>query len=85
MHILSIRPEAGPVPRARFDVEVAPDLRLYNLLLREVGSGRYRTYAPNAHGKHAVSFHPNLAEKITTAAVAALKERAADGAYSEIV
>lgn len=85
MRVLSIWPEAGSSACARFDLEVTPHLRLYNLLLRQVSGGQYRSYAPNACGKHSASFHPDLAEQITTAAVAALKERAAYGAYSKEV
>lgn len=78
LRILSIRPEAGTSMCARFDLEVTPHLRIFNLVLRRISGGQYRSYAPNACGKHSASFHPDLAEKITTAAVAALQERAAN-------
>lgn len=72
MRILSIRPEAGESALARFDVEVGPHLRLYNLLLRKAPDGRLRTFAPNAMGKHVATFHPDLANEITRAATAAI-------------
>jgi hypothetical protein len=76
MKILDIRPApAGAATRAlaRFDAEVGGHLRLYNLSLRIAGDGRHWIVAPNACGKHAASFHPDLASAITAAAVAALE------------
>lgn len=72
MKILSIRPLEGPGAVARFDVEINEHLRLFSLNLRRTPDGRWRTYAANSCGKHVASFHPDLAEKITTAAVAAM-------------
>lgn len=71
MRIISIRPTAGSKTLAYFDVEMGEHLRLYNLQLRQTPVG-LRTVAPNACGKHAATFHPILAEQITTAAAAAL-------------
>ena len=76
MRILSIRPAAGTKTLAYFDVEISEHLRLYNLQLREIPGGM-RTVAPTAAGKHAATFHPILAERITQAAAAALKGHAA--------
>jgi len=77
MQILSIRPAAGTKELAYFDVEIGPHLRLFNLVLKRGPDGMPRTYAPKAFGKHAASFHPSLAQQITDAAAAALKERTA--------
>lgn len=73
MRILSIRPTAGPKVLAYFDLEVSEHLRIFNLMLRRGGDGKVRTIAPNACGKHAASFHPELAEQISQAAAAALE------------
>lgn len=77
MNILSIRPAVGAKELAYFDVEIGPHLRLYGLVLRTSADGRPRTFAPKISGKHAASFHPELADQITAAAVAALEGRAA--------
>lgn len=77
MQILSIRPAAGASTLAVFDVELTPHLRLFNMVLKRGPDGCPRTYAPKVSGKHAASFHPELAQQITNAAAAAFKERAA--------
>lgn len=71
MEILSIRPAAGPKTLAYFDLEIGGHLRIYNLMLRSTPSG-LRTVAPNACGRHAATFHPELAFQITEAAKSAL-------------
>lgn len=73
MKILGFRPTAGPRLVAYFDVEVADNLRIYNMELRRTSSGQLRSYAPKAGGKHAATFHPSLATEITRAAEAVLK------------
>ena len=78
MNILSIWPAAGEKELAYFDVEIGPHLRLYGLVLRRTPNGRLRTFAPKVSGKHAASFHPELAEQITAAATAALEGRVAN-------
>ncbi len=72
MKILEIRPEqgAGSIV-ARFDAEVTPHIRLYNLKLIEGPRGR-RVHAPQAFGTNVATFHPSLAEELTRAASAAL-------------
>ncbi|WP_413709371.1 hypothetical protein [Rhizobium sp. Rhizsp82] len=79
MNVLAIRPSVGGRDVAMFDIEIGPHLRLFNLILRESSDGRLRTYSPRAFGKHAASFHPELAQQMTDAAIAALKEHAANG------
>jgi hypothetical protein len=80
MKLLSIRLEAGSGALARFDVEITPELRMYNMVLRSTANGLFRSYPPNAHGKHVATFHPALAEQITQVAVAAYEsEREALG------
>lgn len=76
MKILSIRRLQAPGAEARFDVEINEHLRLFGLLLKRARNGALRTYAPNNCGKHVASFHPDLASKITAAAVAALEAEA---------
>jgi hypothetical protein len=73
MRILGFRPTAGPRLVAYFDVEVANDLRIYNMELRRAADGQLRSYAPKVCGKHAASFHPSLATQITRAAEAVLR------------
>lgn len=77
--ILAIRPVPGGTGKvaAVFDVEIDCHLRLFNLQLRQTPTG-HRTVAPNARGKHAATFHPELASEITKAAEAALGSHAAD-------
>ncbi|CAN7313052.1 hypothetical protein LJR251_001627 [Rhizobium rhizogenes] len=77
MEIHNLRPAAGTNERAIFDVQLGPHLRLFNLTLKESPDGRLRTFAPKAFGKHAASFHPELAQQITNAAVAAINGGAA--------
>jgi hypothetical protein len=74
--ILAIRHLQVPGAEARFDIEINEHLRLFGLLLKRSRDGRLRTYAPNSCGKHVASFHPILAEKITSAATAALEAAA---------
>ena len=73
MRILSIRPAAGTKVVAHFDVEVDEHLRVFNMELRRMPDGQWRSFAPKSSGKHAASFHPDLATEITRAAAAALK------------
>ncbi len=72
MKIISIRPVAGAKCIAIFDLQVGDHIRICNLMLRRLPDGQLRTVAPNAGGKHAVTFHPVLAEQISKAAEAAL-------------
>lgn len=72
MKVISIRPAAGPKCIAIFDLQVGDHLRLNNLMLRRLPDGQLRTVASNAGGRHAVTFHPALAEQISKAAAAAL-------------
>jgi hypothetical protein len=72
MEIINLRPPFRPQDAALFDLQIGPHLRLFNLSIRRLHSGRYRILAPNAFGKHAATFHPVLAEQITQAAVAAI-------------
>jgi len=73
MRILSIRPEppgrGGTV--ARFDVETPWGLRLFNMKLSHSPRG-YRAFAPSAFGSPAVTFTPDAAAKIVSAALSAL-------------
>lgn len=75
MKILSIRPETGAGSTiARFDVQVTPEIRLYNCKLVQGTRGR-RVYAANAFGSSSATFAPALAEEIVRAASAAFDEQ----------
>ncbi|MER9032412.1 hypothetical protein [Mesorhizobium sp. M0674] len=76
MNIIAIRPAAGPKTLAYFDLEIGGHLRIYNLILRRNTEGKLRTVAPQACGKHAVTFLPKFAEQISQAAAAALRAAA---------
>ena len=56
---------------ARFTVQLG-DIRINGLLLREYPDGTRRTISGNIGGHHAVTFRPEIAEKITAAASSAL-------------
>lgn len=56
---------------ARFSVQLG-DVRINGLLLREYPDGTRRTVSGNIGGHHAVTFRPEIAEKITAAATSAL-------------
>ena len=75
MQILSIKrapADASGATIAYFDAEVPPELRLYNLALRQFPDGNRRVAAPNAHGRHAATFTPALGQRLTEAATIAL-------------
>jgi len=72
MHITNLRPSPpGSGKLAVFDVEM-PTIRLFNLTLKLGADGLPRVWAPNAHGRHAASFHPDLSHEIAQAAMVAL-------------
>jgi hypothetical protein len=58
---------------ARFDFEVAPQLRLFNLTLRKTPDGGNIVLPPNALGRRVAGVDRELATEITSAAVAAYK------------
>lgn len=75
MQIMSIRPApfgVGERTIALFDVELSPEVRVYNLALRRNGEGQLRTVSPNSQGRHCVTFSTGLSSKITAAAYAEL-------------
>lgn len=79
MRVVQLRPTGratGVV--ALFDLEVSNQLRLCSVELTRYPDGRMRSFAPRCRGRHAASFHPELASEITSAAAAAL-EAAAHG------
>ncbi|TBC01900.1 hypothetical protein [Rhizobium ruizarguesonis] len=57
---------------AKFSVQLG-DVRINGLLLREYSDGTRRTVSGNIGGHHAVTFRPEIAEKITAAASIALQ------------
>lgn len=50
MEIINLRPPFRPQDAALFDLQIGPHLRLFNLSIRRLHSGRYRILAPNAFG-----------------------------------
>jgi hypothetical protein len=76
LRILALRPDRYSDGRNRtlalIDVELTPDVRIYNLRLIENGHGQHRVFAPNAHGARVATFAPAFADELTKAAVAAL-------------
>ncbi|MGU3492926.1 hypothetical protein ACLBXM_02690 [Xanthobacteraceae bacterium A53D] len=76
MRILNIR-LAPPGPSdalARFDAEIGPDLRLYNLKLSG-GERGHRVYPPSAFGSSTATFSPELRARLVEAALAALGDQ----------
>lgn len=73
MQIINLRPPSRPQDMASFDLQIGPHLRLFNLAIRRQANGHVRILAPNAFGKHAATFAPELATRITTAALAAME------------
>ncbi|WP_130229041.1 hypothetical protein [Bradyrhizobium sp. Leo121] len=74
MKILDIRP-SPPGERktlARFDLELTPELRMYDLRLVQTESGRRLTYSQNAGGKRTATFVGTLADEVTQLASNAL-------------
>jgi hypothetical protein len=76
MRIISIRavpPGAGDTV-ARFDAEVSPDIRLFNLKLSG-GERGLRVYAPSAYGTSTATFSRELTAALIDAAVIALGDQ----------
>lgn len=72
MEILDIRPCVGAGNLlARFDAKVTDHIRMYNLKLMSGNRGP-RVYAPQAFGASSATFHPDLANELGRAAMAAL-------------
>jgi hypothetical protein len=67
LKILSIRPSPPGEGRtlARFDIELTPELRMYDLRLVQTDSGRRLTYSQNAGGKRTATFVGTLADEVT--------------------
>lgn len=59
---------------ARFDVEVTPQLTLFNWTLRRAPKGGHIVLPPNALGKRVAGFDRDFAGHVTQAAVAAYRE-----------
>ncbi|MER8921704.1 hypothetical protein [Mesorhizobium sp. M0802] len=78
MKILKIRRSHASGADARFDIALNDQLRLFGLHLTKNENGSWRTYAPRNSSVRVASFHPELAEQITRAAVAALEGEAHD-------
>ncbi len=74
MQITELWPEQwhGSSTVARFSVALQPDLKLVGLKLQRKDDGSYRVRPPNFSGKAAFHIGPDLARRITTAAVAAM-------------
>jgi len=77
MRILQFRPETPPPGSTivgRFDAQLTDDIRFHNLVLRRSSDGAYRASAPNLRGTHAATFSPEMARRLTAAAVTAFNE-----------
>jgi hypothetical protein len=76
MRIISIRavpPGTGDTV-ARFDAEISPDVRLFNLKLSG-GDRGLRVYAPSAYGTSTATFSRELAGELIDAAIMALGDQ----------
>lgn len=64
MRILDIRPQpCGGKTVARFDVELVPGVKLYDLKLIRSDRG-YRVFGPAIGGGAAATFAPEIADKL---------------------
>jgi hypothetical protein len=81
LRILSIRqaPPGEGKTLARFDIELTPELRMYDLRLVQTESGRRLTYSQNAAGRRTATFIGALADEITQ-----LASNAFDGGLNAI-
>jgi hypothetical protein len=69
MKILSIRPAPpGGKTIARFDVELMPGVKLYDLKLIR-GERGYRVFGPSIGGGAAATFAPAIADKLVQLAL----------------
>ncbi|WP_100960388.1 hypothetical protein [Bosea sp. FBZP-16] len=70
MQIISWWPQDGRGSAlAHFDIEVMDGLRLCGLKLIQNDQGQFRTIAPTMGSRRSVTFHPEVASRITAAAV----------------
>ncbi|MBX5179929.1 hypothetical protein HJB77_27295 [Rhizobium lentis] len=80
MHIISIRPDPrGGNTIARFDAELAPGVRAYDLKLVQARGG-LRVFGPSIAGGSAVTFAPQVADALARLAIGevARNDRTAD-------
>lgn len=69
MHIISIRPDTrGGNTIARFDAELAPGVRAYDLRLVQARNG-LRVFGPSIAGGSAVTFSPAVADELASLAM----------------
>ncbi|MBP2445936.1 hypothetical protein [Rhizobium leguminosarum] len=69
MQILSIRPDTrGGNAVARFDAELAPGIRAYDLKLVQARNG-LRVFGPSIAGGPAITFAPAVADELATLAM----------------
>ncbi len=61
---------------ARFDLQLTEHVKIFGLCLKRNEAGRMRIFAPKSGGRHAASFHPEISDKITAAAIAAFEAKA---------
>jgi hypothetical protein len=87
MHIIACRPEAdrgsgAPRTIARFDCQVADNVRMFDLVLRQRPDGTFVAYPPkNSRNCVGATFAAALSNAITTAAVAALNPQKGQKAH----
>ena len=76
MRILAIRMEdGGGGTVARFDAELTPEIKMFNLKLVRSRCGSLRVYAPNAYGSNVAAFSPKFASDLIAAASSFLGEK----------
>ena len=69
MNILAIRPQpGGGNTLARFDAELAPGVRAYDLRLVQARNG-LRVFGPSIAGGSAVTFSPAVADELAQLAM----------------
>jgi len=74
MEILSIRPAPpGGKTLARFDAELSPGIRAYDLKLVK-GSTGHRVYGPSLYGGAAVTLAPAIADALSILALEAVAQ-----------
>ena len=77
MRILKIEPTHGVTPsglrnRAFFDIELSEDIRVFGCKLQQKPDGKYLSFPPSGRGVRAMTFSPELSEKISALASKAL-------------
>lgn len=73
MIITNVRRGVGRPVLAWFDVELEPGVRIYDISMRRNNEGNLRIFAPSAGDRRVVTFAPEFADEIISAAEAELE------------